>query len=70
MVGNAWGWFIILLGAVRRMQRPACLPLEFVMLDIDGFLTSTDFLTQIASIIVGLLSALFSALIGPLFGGA
>ena len=39
------------------------------MLDIDGFLTSTDFLTQIASIIVGLLSALFGTFIG-LFGGA
>jgi len=40
------------------------------MLDIDGFLTSTDFLTQIASIIVGLLSALFSTFIGQLFNGA
>lgn len=40
------------------------------MLDIDGFLVSTDFLTQIASIIAGLLSAFFSTFIGQLFNGA
>jgi hypothetical protein len=39
------------------------------MLDIDGFLTSSEFLTQIASLIVGLLSALFGALFGRMFPG-
>ena len=39
------------------------------MLDIDGFLTSADFLTQIASLIAGLLSALFGVLLGRIFPG-
>lgn len=39
------------------------------MLDIDGFVTSTDFLTQIASIVVTLLSGLFSLLLGRMFNG-
>ena len=40
------------------------------MLDIGGFVTSSEFLAQIASIIVGLLSAFFSELIAGLFSGA
>lgn len=39
------------------------------MLDIGGFLTSTEFLAQIASIVVMLLSALVGQLITSLFGG-
>ena len=37
-------------------------------LDIGGFLTSTEFLAQIASIIVAILTALFGNLIGGVFG--
>ena len=40
------------------------------MLDIGGFLTSTEFLTQIASIITTILVALVSQIITALFGGA
>lgn len=40
------------------------------MLDIGGFLTSTEFLTQIASIITTILVALASQIITALFGGA
>jgi hypothetical protein len=40
------------------------------MLDIGGFLTSTDFLTQIATLIAALLSTLFSEVIAGLFGAA
>ncbi len=36
-------------------------------MDIDGFLTSTEFLTQIASILTAILSALFSGLLGNIF---
>ena len=39
------------------------------MLDIDGFLTSAGFLTQIASIVATLLSGLFSLFLGQVFGG-
>ncbi|MGB2986361.1 MAG: hypothetical protein WBE26_10805 [Phycisphaerae bacterium] len=38
------------------------------MLDIGGFLTSTEFLAQIASIIVAVFTALIGNLIGSLFG--
>jgi len=37
-------------------------------LDIGGFLTSSEFLTQIAAIISELLSAIFGTLISGLFG--
>ena len=37
-------------------------------LDIDGFLTSTEFLAQIASIIVAVLTTLFGNFIGGVFG--
>jgi hypothetical protein len=37
------------------------------MLDIDGFLASTGFLTQIASIIAAIFSAIFGGLINGLF---
>ena len=40
------------------------------MLDIGGFLTSTEFLAQIASIVVMFLSALVGQLLTHLFGGA
>lgn len=39
------------------------------MLDINGFLSSTEFLVQIASIITAVLSALFGGFISSLFGG-
>lgn len=39
------------------------------MLDLNGFLLSTEFLAQIASIITALLSTIFSDLIASLFGG-
>jgi len=38
------------------------------MLDIDGFLTSTQFLSQLAAIITTVLSAIFGGLIAGLFG--
>ena len=37
-------------------------------LDIGGFLTSSEFLTQIAALISELFSALFGTLISGLFG--
>lgn len=37
------------------------------MLDIDGFLTSAEFLTQIATVIVAIFSALFGVFIDGLF---
>ena len=40
------------------------------MLDIDGFLTSNEFLAQIAAIITAIFSALFSQIINSLFVGA
>ncbi len=40
------------------------------MLDIGGFLTSTDFLTQIAALISALLSTIFSGVIASFFGAA
>jgi hypothetical protein len=48
----------------------ACRGSTIKMLDIDGFLTSTEFLGQIASIIVAILTALVGNLIGTLFGMA
>jgi len=39
------------------------------MLDIGGFLTSTEFLAQIASIVVTILATLVGQLITSLFGG-
>ncbi|MGD2111687.1 MAG: hypothetical protein PVI86_20110 [Phycisphaerae bacterium] len=40
------------------------------MLDIDGFFTSTEFLAQIASIIVAVLTGIASQIINMLFGGS
>ncbi len=40
------------------------------MLDIDGFLTSTEFLSRIAIIIAGVLSAIMSEFLGSLFSTA
>ena len=40
------------------------------MLDIGGFLTSTEFLSQLALIITAVLSAIFDGLISGLFAGA
>jgi len=39
------------------------------MLDIDGYLTSPEFLAQIAAVISAVLSALFSGFIESLFSG-
>lgn len=39
------------------------------MLDIGGFVTSTTFITQIASIVTALLSAIFGELFTRLLGG-
>ena len=40
------------------------------MLDIGGFLTSVEFLTQLAALITAILSAFVSDFITMLFGGA
>lgn len=40
------------------------------MLDIDGFLASTEFLTQIATIVATILMAIANQIIVALFGGA
>ncbi len=40
------------------------------MFDIGGFLTSTEFFLQIASIITALLAAIADLFIGGLFAGA
>ena len=37
------------------------------MLDIDGFFQSTEFITQLAALITGLLSALLGQFISGLF---
>ena len=37
-------------------------------LDIGGFVTSTEFLSYFASIVVGLLNGLFQMLLGTLLG--
>jgi len=37
------------------------------MLDLGGFLTSTEFVAQIASIVAAVLSAVFGQLVGGLF---
>ena len=39
------------------------------MFDIGGFLTSTEFIAQIASIITAVLTALFGDLVANLFAG-
>lgn len=39
------------------------------MFDIGGFVTSTEFVSQIASIISAILTALFGDLIAVLFAG-
>jgi len=39
------------------------------MWDIDGYLTSTEFVAQLASFIAAIFSALFSTLIADLFSG-
>lgn len=38
------------------------------MLDIDGFVTSPSFLSQIATLITSLIAALFSGIVNTLFG--
>ena len=40
------------------------------MLDIDGFLTSQEFLVQLASLIAALLSSVFGGFISGFFAGA
>ena len=40
------------------------------MLDLNGFFTSTEFLTQFAAILTAIFSALASGFIGSLFGQA
>lgn len=40
------------------------------MLDIGGFLTSTDFLSQLASIIATIISTVLSSVIAGLLGTA
>lgn len=40
------------------------------MFDIDGFLTSTGFLSQLAALITALLSSLVGDLIAGFFGAA
>jgi len=40
------------------------------MLDLDGFFTSLEFVTQLASIISAILSALFGEFFASLFSGA
>ncbi len=40
------------------------------MLDIGGFLTSAEVVTQFAAVIAAILTALFTSLITPLLGGA
>jgi len=40
------------------------------MLDIDGYLTSTEFLTQLAFLISTILSTFFGGFITNLFGGS
>jgi hypothetical protein len=39
------------------------------MLNIDGYLTSTEFLLQLATFISGILSAILGGWIASLFGG-
>ena len=38
------------------------------MLDIDGFLTSTQFITQLASFITAILTALLGSVVSGFFG--
>jgi len=40
------------------------------MLDIGGYLTSTEFLVQLAALISTILSTLFSGFLTGLFGGS
>lgn len=40
------------------------------MLDIDGFLTSTEFLTQLAAFLSAIITTLFGGFLGNLFGQA
>ncbi len=39
------------------------------MIDLGSYLTSVEFLTQLAAVISTVLSALFSQFLGGLFGG-
>lgn len=38
------------------------------MLDIDGFLTSTEFFATLAGFLTAIISALFTSFLGGLFG--
>ena len=40
------------------------------MLDIDGFLTSTEFVAQLAAFITAILSAFLGSILTGFFGGA
>lgn len=42
---------------------------DVTMLDIDGFLASTEFLTQLAAFIAALFGGLIQALLGTALGG-
>jgi len=42
---------------------------EITMLDINGFLTSVEFLAQLAAFVSTILGALVASLIGGLIGG-
>ena len=45
-------------------------PKEFPMLDIDGFLTSTQFVTQLASFITAIVTAFLGSFLSELLGGS
>jgi hypothetical protein len=59
---------------VCAMCRFGCLTggflgIETEMLDISGFLTSSEFLTQLASLITAILTAFMSQFVGVFFSG-
>jgi len=56
------------LAAWERPQGLPCSSEAMIMLDIDGFVTSPSFLSQIATLITSLIAALFSGIVNTLFG--